>query len=217
MARALRRAAGLALLLGAAGSGGRGLRDRRERRDHESVRERLRQRDLHVHRERQPRQQHRARLPAAGAGRLDDGGRRLSRIRLALRAAPVAAHAQRRGGRRGGRADARGPRHLGLRHRRCGRDDGGGFSGRRGAREWRHPRARVADAGGGDCGFRDARRRQSGPWFLPVPRREPEHRPRAGQQRGRLHPGAILSRQRHGGSSSSRARAACAARTCAIP
>ena len=124
-------------------------------------------------------------------------GRRLSRLRLAFRTAPVAAHAERRGGRRGRRRDACRPRHLGLRDRRSGFDDGGGFSRSRGADQRRHPCARMADARSRDFTLRDAGCRQGGRRIFPVSRRQPEHDRRARKQRGRLHPDPALSRNGH--------------------
>ena len=181
-------------------AGGRRLRHRRERRDHEPVRAGLRRRRLHLHRKRQPRHEHRAWLSAARAHRLDDAGRGFSRVRLAVRAAPVAADAERRGRRRGRGPDARRPGHLGLRDRRSGLDDGGGLSGSRGAHQRRHPRARMADAGSRDITVRNARCREGGRRILPVSRRQPEDDRRARQQRGRLHPDPALSRNGHRGS-----------------
>ena len=140
----------------------RRLHFRQRRRDHESLRPGLRRRALHLHRRRQLGHQHRARLSAARAGRLDDAGRGLSRLCLALRAAPVAARAQRRGGRRSGRRDARGARDLGLRHRRCRCGHRGGIRRTGRARERRHSRARMADARSRDRGVRSPRRRQGG-------------------------------------------------------
>ena len=179
-------------------AGVRRLHLRQRRRDHESVRPGLRRRALHLYGRRQHGHRHRARLPAARAGRLDDAGRGLSRVRLAVRAAPVAVRAERRGGRPGRRPDARGTRDLGLRDRRSGCDDRRGLHGARRAGERRHPRARVADARSRDRVVRGAGRGQGGRRLRAVPGREPEHGARAGEQRGRLPADAALPGERDG-------------------
>ena len=197
MARSLSRAVCIALALQRHAAGGGRLRHRCEWRDHEPVRAGMRQCRLHLHRERQPRHEHCAGLSATCACRLDDPGCGISRLRLAFRAAPGAAHAERRGRRRSRRHDACGPRHLGLRDRRSGFDDGRGFSRSRGLDKRRHPCARMADAGGRDVPLRDTGRRQGGRRILPVSRRQPEHDRRARQQRGWLHPDPALSGNGH--------------------
>ena len=84
----------------------------------------------------------------------------LSRVRVALRAAPVAARDARRGGRRGRRQTVAGREIWAYVIGDADATTAEGFDEGRRAGERRHPRARVADARGRDRGVRNAGRAQ---------------------------------------------------------